>query len=103
MDPKCHCVVAEFDGHIAGFGSLIRHIVPSKGEVGRIEDMIVDEKYRGKGIGRAIMKELIAIANEENVAQLNLTSSPLRVAAQSLYESLGFTKGSTDVFYLRLK
>ena len=101
-DPKCHCVVALIEEDIVGFGALIRHVVPSKGEVGRIEDMIVDEKHRGKGIGRAMMRELIAIAKEENVVQLNLTSSPLRVAAKSLYESLGFAKGSTDVFMLKL-
>lgn len=103
LDPKCHCVVAEVGDEIIGFGSLVRHTVPSKGEVGRIEDVIIDEKYRGKGFGREIMKELISIAKEEDVLQINLTSSSLRVAARSLYKSLGFTESNTDVFMLKLK
>jgi len=102
-DPKCHCVVACDSDIVVGFGSLVRHAVPSKGEVGRIEDVIIDERYQGKGIGRAMMQELISIANEENITQINLTSSPLRIAARKLYESMGFVKGNTDVFLLKLK
>lgn len=101
-DPRCHCVVGEFEGKLVAFGALVRHTVPTKGEVARVEDVIVDEKMRGKGFGKALMQELIDIAKEEEVVQINLTSSPLRVAAQELYKSLGFIKGSTDVFMLKL-
>jgi len=48
------------------------------------------------------MEELINIAKEKNISQINLTSSPMRTAARKLYEKLGFIKGDTDVFYLKL-
>lgn len=102
-DPKCHCVVLQDENSIAGFGALVRYTVPTKGEVGRLEDIIIDEKYRGKGFGKKLIQELIAIANEENISKMYLTSNPQRLAARKLYESFGFTKGETDVFYLDLR
>ena len=43
-DPKCHCVIAELNDKVIGFGALVRYNSPSKGEVGRIEDVVIDEK-----------------------------------------------------------
>ena len=101
-DPKCHCVVAELSDEVIGFGALVRYNSPSKGEVGRIEDVIIDEKYRGMGYGKAILKELISIANEENISQIDMTSKRIRSEAHKLYESLGFIIRESDIFRLKL-
>jgi len=55
-----------------------------------IEDMIVDENYRGKGYGRKILKELIQWAKDNGVEVIELTTNPKRVAANELYKSEGF-------------
>lgn len=55
-----------------------------------IDDMIVDDKYRGKGLGRKILKELIQWAKEMGVDVIELTTGHHRVAAGKLYESEGF-------------
>ncbi|MDD3498468.1 MAG: GNAT family N-acetyltransferase [Candidatus Moranbacteria bacterium] len=98
-----HCRVIDDDGKIIGFAALIIHPVPTKGLVGRVEDVVIDEKYRGRGLGRKIMEDLIDIARREKIEILNLTSNPRRVPARKLYESLGFQLSDTGVFWMKLK
>ncbi len=67
-----------------------------------IEDMIVDEKYRGKGIGEKILKDLIRWAKEQGVEVIELTTNPKRVAANALYQKVGFSLHETNHYLLKL-
>ncbi len=78
---------------------LMRQIIGTKA---MIEDLVVDERYRGRGLGERLMKELIDIGKKENVRKVALTSRPDRKAAHSLYRKLGFTIKDTNVFHLKL-
>jgi len=102
QDKQNFYAALEEDGKLIGFGALITCRVPSAGEVGRIEDLIVDENYRGKGFGRILVEKLISVAKEKNLKKINLTSNPQRITAQKLYEKMGFQKRDTDVFVLEL-
>ena len=64
----------------------------------RIEDVVVDERHRGKGLGRKLMEQTIAILRQRHVGSIELTSRPSRVAANALYRSLGFTLHKTNVY-----
>jgi phosphinothricin acetyltransferase len=97
-DDKAICLVIEQDNELLGFGSLILHSVPTKGEVARIEDIVIDENQQGKGLGRMLVTKLIEIAREKKVSKISLTSNPMRVNAQKLYESVGFVRVNTDTF-----
>lgn len=97
-DANAACLIFEEGAELIGFGSLIIHKVPTKGEVARIEDIVISDNYQGKGLGRILVLRLIEIAKERKVSKINLTSNPMRVAAQKLYESVGFVKGNTDTF-----
>jgi ribosomal protein S18 acetylase RimI-like enzyme len=97
-DEGVTCLVIEENDSLLGFGSLIIHKAPTKGEVARIEDIVIAENQQGKGYGKMLVLELIRIAKEKKVSKINLTSNPMRVAAQKLYESVGFVKGNTDTF-----
>jgi ribosomal protein S18 acetylase RimI-like enzyme len=101
-DPNCHCVVLEIEEKVGGFGALIIHQVPTKGKVARVEDIVIDEKHRGKGFGRKLLEELLVIAKKQEVEIIDLTSNPSRVPARKLYESLGFELRDTGVFRLKL-
>lgn len=101
-DNAVTCMVIEENEELLGFGALITHQVPTKGEVGRIEDVVIAENQQGKGLGKLLVLELIKVAKEKKIKQLNLTSNPMRVAAHKLYESVGFVKGSTDTFSMVL-
>ncbi|MDO8529394.1 MAG: GNAT family N-acetyltransferase [bacterium] len=101
-DKNCNCLVIENDKKIIGFGALIIHQVPTKGKMGKIEDIMVDSDYRGHGLGKKMMQELIKIAKNKKNKTVNLTSHPKRVEARKLYVSMGFELLETGVFRLEL-
>jgi 8-oxo-dGTP pyrophosphatase MutT (NUDIX family)/predicted GNAT family N-acyltransferase len=68
-----------------------------------VEDMIVDESQRGKGLGEKILRNLIAWAKNEGVEVVELTTNPKRVAANSLYQKVGFKLHPTNHYLLNLK
>lgn len=98
-DKNTRLVVATEDARIVGMATLILTITPN-GKRGKIEDVVVDEKHRGMGIGEKISKKLIAIAKSEKVRRLELTTGQRRVAAHKLYEKIGFQKADSDVYRL---
>lgn len=68
-----------------------------------IEDVVVDNSAQGKGVGKALLDAAICYAREEKVVQVELTSNPSRVAANKLYQKLGFEKRETNYYKLQLK
>lgn len=57
-----------------------------------IEDVIVDENVRGKGIGRKLISAIEEFGKEKHCAYGILVSSGFRKEAHKFYESLGFTE-----------
>jgi PhnO protein len=92
--------IAESDGKVVGFGGLAWYVIPSKGLIGWVEEVVVDEHYRGKGIGRALMNKIIHFANSKNIKQLKLTAS--NEISRNLYLSLGFSKKEQDYLFKNL-
>ncbi len=98
-DERCHCHVLENDkGEIIGSATLAFYQGPVKGLTGVVEDVIIDENYRGQGLGRMIMNKLIEVAEENNLRQITLTSNSSRTSARKLYQSLGFEICDTGFF-----
>ncbi len=85
------------DGSIVGTATLVMYRVPS-GLKGRLEDVIVDESARGRGVGEALTREVMARANEARVLMLELNSMPYRESANRLYKRLGFVRKPTNVY-----
>ncbi len=67
-----------------------------------IEDVAVDKQARGRGYGRQLMLHAIDFAKSMSASTLMLTSRPARVAANKLYQSLGFEQKETNVYHMRL-
>ena len=66
-----------------------------------IEDVIVDDRFRGQGMGRALVRAAVSHVREtEEHPTLYLTSNPSRVSARALYRSEGFEEYETGVFRL---
>ncbi len=93
--------IAEVEGQIIGMLTLVIVIIPTTIKA-LIEDVVVDKKYLGKGIGKKLTLHAINVAKENNVSSINLTSSPWRKAANTLYKKLGFEKRETNVYKLEL-
>jgi ADP-ribose pyrophosphatase YjhB (NUDIX family)/GNAT superfamily N-acetyltransferase len=68
-----------------------------------VEDMIVDESQRGKGLGEKILRDLIDWAKKEGVEVVELTTNPKRIAANALYQKVGFKIHPTNHYLLNLK
>lgn len=69
---------------------------------GIIEDLVVDKNYQGKGIGKRLINEAVALARNAGVTRLDLTSNPKRVQANNLYRNSGFKMRETNVYRLEL-
>ena len=90
-------LAAKLDGQIVGLLALAMFPIPT-GLRAWIEDVIVDEAARGQGIGAALTKEALALAEAAGARTVDLTSRPSREAAGRLYERLGFAARSTRIY-----
>ncbi len=66
-NPAFHCFVAEADGKIEGMALVYFRYSTWKGKTVHLEDLIVREKFRGKGLGSALYTEVIKFAAEQKV------------------------------------
>src|SRR6058998_763870 len=79
------------DGRIVGMLTLVIFRIPT-GVRAWIEDVVVDEAVRGRGVGEALSQEAVRRAVGLGARTVELTSRPSREAANRLYERLGFVR-----------
>jgi ribosomal protein S18 acetylase RimI-like enzyme len=92
-----------FDGTVV-VGSLALVIFPiPTGLRAWIEDVVVDEKARRRGVGEALNSAAIEEAQRRGVRSIDLTSRPSRDSANELYKKLGFAKRDTNVYRIQLE
>jgi len=89
------------EGVVVGSLTLALFRIPT-GLRAWIEDVVVDEAARGRGIGEALNREAIGRARAEGATTVDLTSRSSREAANRLYQRLGFEKRATNVYRLAL-
>jgi len=94
-----HLLVARLDGEIVGALTLAMFPIPT-GLRAWIEDVVVDEVARGRGIGAALTREAVRLARAAGARTVDLTSRPSREAANRLYERLGFQLRDSKVYRL---
>ncbi|MCR4325350.1 MAG: GNAT family N-acetyltransferase [Patescibacteria group bacterium] len=69
---------------------------------GLVEDVVVSSEYRGQGLGKRLMRAVIAAGRKRKLSYLFLTSKPARVSANMLYKKLGFELVKTNPYRMRL-
>jgi len=93
-DTNNELVVAELEGEVVG--TLQLTFTPSisfhGGKRCTVESVRVDEKLRGKGIGREMMLWAIERAKEKGCISMQLTTNNDRLDAHRFYENLGFSR-----------
>ena len=82
---------------ILGSMTLIIFPIPT-GLRAWIEDVVVDESFRGRGVGEALNRRAIEIALAAGAKTIDLTSRPSRSAANRLYQRLGFVARDTNIY-----
>jgi len=97
--PGNRLLVARVVGDIVGALTLVMFPIPT-GWRAWIEDVVVDETARGKGVGAALTQEAVRLARADGARTVDLTSRPSREAANRLYERLGFQLRDSKVYRL---
>jgi ribosomal protein S18 acetylase RimI-like enzyme len=96
--PGTHLFAAITDEkEISGILLAVIYRIPS-GTKFWIEDVVVDESYRGRGIGKKLMLHAMEFAKLAGAKSVDLTSRPARVEANKLYRELGFVLRETNVY-----
>ena len=104
IDSPCVLLIARHpdpDSRIVGSGTLAVFRTPTGGHA-HIEDVIVDQAARRSGIGRALVSQLLVIADGLGLEGVSLTCNPARGPANELYEKMGFTRWETNVYWYGL-
>jgi N-acetylglutamate synthase-like GNAT family acetyltransferase len=78
--------LVEFDGVVIGMGALDK----IRKKAGAIKRMYIRPSYQGKGIGKALLQQLLQKAKEFGYNSVYLETALSFTAAQHLYRSFGF-------------
>jgi ribosomal protein S18 acetylase RimI-like enzyme len=100
--PGTAMLAARQSGNLVGMLTLITFAIPT-GVRAIIEDVVVDERYRGQGVAAALTREALALAEAAGARTVDLTSRPSREAANRLYQKLGFQKRDSNVYRYTLR
>jgi len=88
---------ARSEGAIVGLLTLAVFRIPTAVRAW-IEDVVVDERARGQGVGEALSRAALAEAAQRGAKTVDLTSRPSREAANRLYQRIGFVRRDTNVY-----
>lgn len=70
--------------------------------IGFVEAVVVTAARRGQHLGRKLMERLLTDAKGFGVQSVHLTSNPKRVAANGLYQALGFQRKETNIYQMNI-
>ena len=90
------CFVVEHEGEVIGYATTR---INRRNSVGQIPDMAVDEKYRGKGIGRKLLEYCIQYFRDQNLILARIETLDQNPIGRHLYPDLGFEEVARQIFY----
>ncbi len=92
-EPGMRYICAEDAGAIVGFLSLTsRESLYRQGRLAYLDEIVVEEGRRGKGVGTALLGRAEELAREAGCNCLELDSAFHRTDAHRFYEREGYTK-----------
>ena len=88
------------DEQIAGMLTVGIYYSPTGGKAW-IEDVVVDETFRGQGLSKLLVAHAIEFVKSQQIPLLMLTSNPKRIVANKLYQAMGFERKETNVYRMK--
>ena len=85
------------NGILIGMGTLVP-VRKLFAFCGNIEDLVVEEKERGRGLGKKILQTIIKKSKKLGMKFVNFTSNPKRKKANELYATVGFKPWKTNIY-----
>lgn len=90
-NPLFNCFVAETEGKIIGMALFYFRYSTWKGKTVHLEDLMVDEAYRGHGIGFQLYKKVMEFAAENNLKRVEWVVLDWNAPAINFYKNTGAT------------
>ena len=102
-DPAVTLLVAREGDDIVGTATVIVYTTPFWIKA-RLDEVVVDETTRGKGVGEALVNACLAVGRERGaqVAELQSGRGPARVVANRLYRRMGFELRDSNLYRITL-
>lgn len=89
--PRSTMLVATVDGRIAGLLGFLARQLPQEQHVGAL-GLSVDQQYRGRGLGSALLTALLEWAPRNGITRVELEAFEANPRAIALYERWGFER-----------
>lgn len=87
--PAFQCFVAEVNKKLEGIALVYKRFSTWKGEVLHLEDLIVSQNMRGKGLGEALLNEVVIYGNRLGVKRISWEVLDWNEPAIKFYENKG--------------
>jgi GNAT superfamily N-acetyltransferase len=102
-DPAVTVLVARDGDEIVGTATVIVYTTPFWIKA-RLDEVVVDQSARGKGVGEAIVRASLDVARERGaqVAELQSGRGPARDVANRLYRRMGFQLRDSNLYRFTL-
>jgi len=95
-------VIRADTGEIAA-SLVINLLQKAAGQEGRLNDVVVDEAFRGQGLGRLLCEAALEEMRAAGAYKAEWSSRPQRIAANALYQSMVGPPRPTNVYTTYLK
>jgi diamine N-acetyltransferase len=88
--PRCQCDLAYWNGEPVGFALWFYNFSTFAGKAGiYLEDLFVEPQFRGKGIGKALLKNLARRCVEEGLPRLQWSVLNWNEPSIAVYKAMG--------------
>lgn len=87
-------LVCEVNGQVAGYMGMWKIV-----DEGHVTNIAVDPEHRGRGVGSALLSEMIERAKSGGIVSMTLEVRVSNLEAQSLYAKYGFESAGTRPKY----
>lgn len=90
-DYNSHMLVAAVDGTPVGFISFaIRQTILHQGPSGLVDELVVAENHRGRGIGKQLVLAVIGRCRELGCCEVEVSTEKMNTEAREFYRQCGF-------------
>lgn len=95
---ECNHLLVAVEGETLVGCALLTIVTTTAGRRGHLDDVVVAEVHRKRGIGEMLVREALRIATTDAARSVDLTSRASRQAAQRLYLRVGFVPRETTPY-----
>ena len=88
-DPMFTCFIAETEGKIVGMALIYYRFSTWNGRIVHLEDLVVKESWRGKGVGSLLYTEVMKYAHRNNATRVQWEVIDWNEGAIKFYERSG--------------